>query len=200
MKAGTYTDQVSGNTFTVTASKISGKVGGKGIAVIYEGEPLPPTPPAPSNLPTCATWQEGKTFCYFENSSSWAGPMCAWVWNSNGNMYASWPGSTGHISKVGTHNGNDVYLWSIDKGVFEPTCIIFNSNKNPQTDNLDFENGAYYNASSEKVEVVSQTTGVQLHPVAGESSAKAMIYNLQGQRVDANYRGVVVCNGRKYVI
>ena len=52
---------------------------------------------------------------------------------------------------------------------------------------------------SEKVEVVSQTTGVQLHPVAGESSAKAMIYNLQGQRVDANYRGVVVCNGRKYV-
>ena len=52
---------------------------------------------------------------------------------------------------------------------------------------------------SEKVEVVSQTTGVQLHPVAGESSAKAMIYNLQGQRVDANYHGVVVCNGRKYV-
>ena len=114
-------------------------------------------------------------------------------------MYASWPGSTEHISKVGTHNGNDVYLWSIDKGVFEPTHIIFNSNKSPQTTDLDFENGAYYNASSEKVEVVSQTTGVQLHPVAGESSAKAMIYNLQGQRVDANYHGVVVCNGRKYV-
>lgn len=71
--------------------------------------------------------------------------------------------------------------------------------KKPQTDDLDFENGAYYNASSEKVEVVSQTTGAQLHPVAGESSAKAMIYNLQGQRVDANYHGVVVCNGRKYV-
>lgn len=199
VKAGTYTDQVSGNTFTVTASKISGKVGAKGIAVIYEGEPLPPTPPAPSNLPTCATWQEGKTFCYFENSSSWAGPIYAWVWNSNEEMYAGWPGSMEHISKVGTHNGNDVYLWSIDEGVFEPTHIIFDSNKSPQTKNLDFENGAYYNASSEKVEVVSQTTGVQLHPVAGESSAKAMIYNLQGQRVDANYHGVVVCNGRKYV-
>ena len=200
VKAGTYTDQVSGNTFTVTASKISGKVGAKGIAVIYEGEPLPPTPPAPSNLPTCATWQEGKTFCYFENSSSWAGPIYAWVWNSVKKLYAAgWPGSMEHISKVGTHNGNDVYLWSIDKGVFEPTGIIFNSNKSPQTTDLDFENGAYYNASSEKVEVVSQTTGVQLHPVAGESSAKAMIYNLQGQRVDANYHGVVVCNGRKYV-
>ena len=35
VKAGTYTDQVSGNTFTVTASKISGKVGAKGISLVY---------------------------------------------------------------------------------------------------------------------------------------------------------------------
>lgn len=33
--AGTYVDEVSGNTFTVTASNISGKVGSTGIAVIY---------------------------------------------------------------------------------------------------------------------------------------------------------------------
>jgi len=33
--AGTYTDEVSGNTFTVTASTISGQVGNTGIAVIY---------------------------------------------------------------------------------------------------------------------------------------------------------------------
>jgi hypothetical protein len=33
--AGTYTDEVSGNTFTVTSSTISGQVGSTGIAVIY---------------------------------------------------------------------------------------------------------------------------------------------------------------------
>lgn len=33
--AGTYTDRVSGNTFTVTSTTISGKVGSTGIAVIY---------------------------------------------------------------------------------------------------------------------------------------------------------------------
>ncbi len=33
--AGTYTDEVSGNTFTVTSSTISGTVGSTGIAVIY---------------------------------------------------------------------------------------------------------------------------------------------------------------------
>ncbi len=35
--AGTYTDKVSGGTFTVTSTTISGNVGESGIAVIYEG-------------------------------------------------------------------------------------------------------------------------------------------------------------------
>lgn len=37
LKAGTYTDKVSGGTFTVTSSTISGQVGYTGIAVIYNG-------------------------------------------------------------------------------------------------------------------------------------------------------------------
>ena len=35
--AGTYTDVVSGGSFTVTSSTISGNVGSSGIAVIYKG-------------------------------------------------------------------------------------------------------------------------------------------------------------------
>lgn len=38
--AGTYKDEVSGNTFTVTATTISGKVGSTGIAVIYDTNAL----------------------------------------------------------------------------------------------------------------------------------------------------------------
>lgn len=37
-KPGTYVDKISGNTFTVTSSSISGHVGSSGIAVIYEEE------------------------------------------------------------------------------------------------------------------------------------------------------------------
>ena len=37
-KPGTYVDKVSGNTFTVTSSSISGQIGSSGIAVIYEEE------------------------------------------------------------------------------------------------------------------------------------------------------------------
>lgn len=36
LPAGTYKDRVSGNTFTVTSSTISGTVGSKGIAVLYD--------------------------------------------------------------------------------------------------------------------------------------------------------------------
>ncbi|MBQ2443726.1 MAG: starch-binding protein [Clostridia bacterium] len=35
MKSGTYKDQISGNTFTVSGGKISGSIGSKGIAVVY---------------------------------------------------------------------------------------------------------------------------------------------------------------------
>ncbi len=37
--AGTYTDEVSGSEFTVTAEEITGHVGATGIAVIYNGTP-----------------------------------------------------------------------------------------------------------------------------------------------------------------
>lgn len=58
--SGTYTDRVSGGTFTVTASTISGNVGSSGIAVIYADgispEPNPnPTPdpdPTPDPVPS----------------------------------------------------------------------------------------------------------------------------------------------------
>jgi len=36
---GTYTDEISGNTFTVTGSKITGHIGSSGIAVFYDADP-----------------------------------------------------------------------------------------------------------------------------------------------------------------
>lgn len=42
-KPGTYTDAVSGNTFTITSSTISGTIGSSGIAVVYEAEPEDPS-------------------------------------------------------------------------------------------------------------------------------------------------------------
>lgn len=52
-KPGIYTDHVSGNKFTITASTISGTVGSTGIAVLYDGSDTPdpnPNPDTPSKL------------------------------------------------------------------------------------------------------------------------------------------------------
>lgn len=55
--AGTYTDEVSGSSFTVTSSKITGHVGTTGIAVIYNASAQPTEAPtqAPTQAPTAPT-------------------------------------------------------------------------------------------------------------------------------------------------
>ncbi len=40
MKDGTYKDQVSGNTFTVSGGRISGQLGSKGISVVYNAKDI----------------------------------------------------------------------------------------------------------------------------------------------------------------
>lgn len=43
MAAGNYTDQVSGNKFTVANGKISGNIGSTGVAVVYNAKPAGPS-------------------------------------------------------------------------------------------------------------------------------------------------------------
>jgi alpha-amylase len=59
---GTYTDAITGNTFTVTAGKISGKVGNTGVACVYKSDIInpatEPTTVTPTEKPT--VYGEGK--------------------------------------------------------------------------------------------------------------------------------------------
>lgn len=43
MASGTYTDQITGNTFTVSNGKISGNIGNTGVAVVYNAKPAGPS-------------------------------------------------------------------------------------------------------------------------------------------------------------
>lgn len=81
--AGTYTDRVSGNKFTVTSSTISGTVGSTGIAVLYsDGTPGPDPDPDPDPEPETVT-------IYYDNSvTSWANVNIHY-WSSPS---TSWPG------------------------------------------------------------------------------------------------------------
>ncbi len=56
MADGTYKDQVSGSTFTVSNGQISGQIGNTGIAVVYNASETPTNPPTqpPTQKPTSA--------------------------------------------------------------------------------------------------------------------------------------------------
>lgn len=83
--AGTYTDRVSGNKFTVTSSTISGTVGSTGIAVLYsDGTPGPDPDPDPEPEPE----PEAVTIYYDNSNTSWANVNIHY-WSSPS---TSWPG------------------------------------------------------------------------------------------------------------
>ena len=71
LAAGTYTDHVTGNTFTVTSSSISGNIGQNGIAVLYEAQT--PTPRASIN-------PNGGSFTTETLSGTVTGQNCTSVW------------------------------------------------------------------------------------------------------------------------
>ena len=81
LENGTYTDAISGNTFTVSKGEISGMVGSTGIAVITLTEKAD-TPEVP----------EDDTTVYFDNSSYGWKTVYAYVYTDSGASNGAWPG------------------------------------------------------------------------------------------------------------
>lgn len=145
--AGTYTDRVSGNKFTVTASTISGNVGSSGIAVIYNDgispnpnpNPDPDPNPNPDPDPTPDPNPGSGYYVYFNNTSNWS-DVRVWAWNDSENctVAGAWRGDP--MTEV-----NGLLYWKAPEGKV-PTKIIF-SNSNEEkagNDDLDFVNHAVY--------------------------------------------------------
>lgn len=124
--AGTYTDRVSGGTFTVTASTISGNVGASGIAVIYDGGVTPPDP-GPSPTPTPG---DGITIYYDNSNTKW----------SNVNIhYWDTPNTTWPCTAM-TKVKNNVWSYTFTADVSSLSGFLFcdgsGSGDNNQTDDF----------------------------------------------------------------
>ena len=134
-EAGTYTDRVSGGTFTVTATTISGSVGSSGIAVLWKdsqsssgGGGDDPTPdPDPDPDPTGTT-------VYVKASSA----PYLYVWIASEpvtELNGAWPGSQM------TQQENGYWKQTFTQA---PINIIFNNGNGGQTDNIEGISGANY--------------------------------------------------------
>lgn len=127
--AGTYTDMVSGGTFTVTASTISGNVGSSGIAVIMVDGGDVPTPPVP-------TPGEDVTITGDYNLAYSGDKANVHYWG--GSSPSSWPGVA-----MTTATGSDGKTYKVAKIDATSTGCLFNTNGNEnKTGDLAYS-GAY---------------------------------------------------------
>lgn len=165
--AGTYTDRVSGGTFTVTASTISGNVGASGIAVIYNGgdDPTPPTPPTPP--------ADDEYYVYFDNTSNWNVKVWAWNNSENCNVNGTWPGD-------GMTEKNGKLYWAAPEGKV-PTMIIFSDNGGTKAGggDLPFVNGATYKPDGTYVtDPEPELPVVTANPASGTSFSESITVTL----------------------
>ncbi len=96
-----------------------------------------------ADIPSCATWVDGQQFVYFE-SNNYYEPY-TWIWNTAANFTGgTWPGE-GLIDVVGVApSGKNIYRWTTSRQDV-PTGIIFSNYGWPQTSDLEFVSGGYYN-------------------------------------------------------
>lgn len=69
MAQGTYKDQITGNSFTVSNGRITGNIGDTGVAVVYNESAVTPTVP-PTQAPTTPPTQNTATFMYGDADES----------------------------------------------------------------------------------------------------------------------------------
>lgn len=114
---GTYTDKVSGGTFTVTSETISGNVGSTGIAVIYDGQGGGDDPtPTPTPTPSTSVTITGDYNVAYSGSK-----VNVYYWG--GSSQPTWPGEA-----MTTVTGSDGNTYKVAKVASGTTGIIFNTN------------------------------------------------------------------------
>ena len=137
MADGTYTDQVSGNTFTVSGGRITGTIGSTGIAVVYNAVQCDHESHSTSGICTscgvnvghsydasgvcaCGAVKPVDTKIYFVNSNNWS-TVYIYYWSDSNTTMTIWPGDImtkvegtlysatipGDATKVIFHNNTD---------------------------------------------------------------------------------------------
>ena len=165
--------------------------------------------PEPIQLPACAKPIEDHVYCYFQGNKDYDSPR-AWAWLGDKNFCGDWPGTK--LTRVGDDgNGHLVWLWdggdyidlfdtyTPDASLFPSNILFNNGGEDPKTADFQFENGGYYDATG-LIGNVTSTQGIATPTVQYVALPSQPAYNLQGQKVSANYRGIVIRNGQKVLV
>jgi len=149
-----------------------------------------------SGIPSFCKVNAGEICAFFEAPVSWGSLIYTWAWMNGGDgkdyVGTSWPGVL--ATYVGTaDNGNKVYKWTTTKTT-APDNIIFSGWDNKTAD-LPFANGGYYTKDGRQGVV----TGIRELRMKADNVTSEACYNLSGQRVIPQAKGIYIINGKKYV-
>ena len=134
---GTYKDEITGNTWTVTSSKITGTIGSTGIAVVYNSDGI--IPDIPEDNPGDNT--ESQFTAYFDNSNSKWSNVYAYAWETNGEILGQWPGT-----QISVDSESGYYKVSASTTASAP-MIIFSNGSGTQTADLTWINNGVYTSA-----------------------------------------------------
>ncbi len=109
----------------------------------------------PVEIPSFCTVNDGETCAFFEAPSNWTETIMCWAWcdtpaENFTSATGTWPGIACTLMGTAT-NGNKVWKWTWDgtkqhnSTATSPSMIIFSNSGAPQTADLEFKNGGYYN-------------------------------------------------------
>lgn len=158
-------------------------------------------------IPDFCKVNDGEVCAFFEAPSSWTNTIQCWAWSdspSENFTGGNWPGVA--CDELGTAaNGNKVWKWTWDgkkqknSSATKPAMIIFNNSGAPQTTDLVFSQGGYYNKDG--LQGVVTPTAIQgIKSVEGLDDG--LWYDLQGRRLSnkPTIKGVYIQNGKLVVI
>lgn len=133
-----------------------------------------------------------------------------WTWGGDGShapANSSWPGDA--VSKKETVNGKTWFVkeFTINSETDFVDFVFSKASGSPQTvDISNINQTKFYEVSStqaggknELVDVTAATGIEKIASNASKSAKSAVVYNLAGQRVGNDYKGIVVKNGKKYI-
>lgn len=157
---------------------------------------------------------ENEVCAFFEAPAAWDNTIKCWAWTdspSDNFTGGSWPGvACEYLGEA--KNGNKVWKWTWDgkkqknSSATKPAMIIFSNNGAPQTDDLVYSNGGYYN----KKGIQGTVTPTGICAIEADAEGMVKVYTLDGRLVRTSTKGndalsglakgIYVVNKKKLII
>ncbi len=167
-------------------------------------------------IPDFCKVEENEVCAFFEAPAAWDNTIYCWAWcDSPAENFTSasgtWPGVACTYLGEAT-NGNKVWKWSWDgtkqknTSSTQPQKIIFSNHGAPQTDDLAFANGGYYNKNG----LQGQVTATGIRAIDADVQGMTKVYTLDGRLVkivpnnadalSGLAKGIYIVNKRKFIV